>query len=302
MENQSIISILDEEENSKKDLIEENGDIEVNIDSINEINDKEEDESLNPNKKQRKKRRTKDEVEGRNHTCLICQRSYLSYQALTNHTKSKHNPNELIDVKIKTEKKSRGRPKKLFQSTLFLSQYEDKIKNFFELDKRKINKEEQSIDINSILSEIKTKILNQIYTEENKPTNHPILNSLYINEETETDNNSNKNRMIDEIFVEFLKNSLSKTNVVYLEKIILYCCLFRESINKIKNNDNYTGTESGEIIPNMANDYIIYMTDPDKNYPNEDEDKIDIVEYVQYFCYWCHTNGFTNSRLFLNLK
>lgn len=53
----------------------------------------------------KRKRRSKNEVEGRSFVCE-CGKSYLSQPALTNHRKTKH------DFDKNTEKRGRGRPKK----------------------------------------------------------------------------------------------------------------------------------------------------------------------------------------------
>lgn len=53
----------------------------------------------------KRKRRSKNESEGRSFVCE-CGKSYLSQPALTNHRKTKH------DFDKNTEKRGRGRPKK----------------------------------------------------------------------------------------------------------------------------------------------------------------------------------------------
>lgn len=41
-------------------------------------------------KKQKNKRRSKNDQEGRNHKCTLCDKTYLSYPALYTHLKTKH--------------------------------------------------------------------------------------------------------------------------------------------------------------------------------------------------------------------
>jgi len=61
----------------------------------------------NPNEnKIRRKRRSKNELDGRSYVCSHCGKKYLSQPALTNHKKSKHN------YDTEGEKKGRGRPRK----------------------------------------------------------------------------------------------------------------------------------------------------------------------------------------------
>ena len=56
---------------------------------------------------EKKKRRSKKDSEGRSHTCE-CGKSYLSYQALYTHRRSKHADPDKFDQDLK---KKRGRPK-----------------------------------------------------------------------------------------------------------------------------------------------------------------------------------------------
>lgn len=56
---------------------------------------------------EKKKRRSKKDSEGRSHTCE-CGKSYLSYQALYTHKRSKHTDPDKFDQDLK---KKRGRPK-----------------------------------------------------------------------------------------------------------------------------------------------------------------------------------------------
>jgi hypothetical protein len=57
-------------------------------------------------KNRNRKRRSKNDSNGRNHKCPKCGKSYLSQPALTNHIKTKHRND------CKTLIRSRGRPKK----------------------------------------------------------------------------------------------------------------------------------------------------------------------------------------------
>jgi hypothetical protein len=250
-------------------------------------------DSESPLKKTRKKRRTKEELEGRTYLCDLCGKAYFSYPAMTNHKKTKHvpiiksesiAPSESVQVQ---EKKSRGRPKKVNQNEVFVLEYENKIKNFFEDERRKPLQGENNLSsleiesVNNKLNEIKSSVINKLNTfiQENKEVkseegveftvklyesyvDHPILSQVILNEETETDNiSSNKNKTIDDTFTAFLKNSIVKTNFDYLENLMLYICLFRESIIIAKQNEEFTKNESSESIPEFCNDFIKFLAD-----------------------------------------
>lgn len=55
---------------------------------------------------EKRKRRSKNDQEGRSYKCETCNKSYLSQPALTNHIKTKHNVNDPM------YKRGRGRPRK----------------------------------------------------------------------------------------------------------------------------------------------------------------------------------------------
>jgi hypothetical protein len=61
---------------------------------------------MNGLNKQKRKRRSKNDSDGRSFKCVECGKSYLSMPALTNHRKTKH------DFGKDGEKKGRGRPRK----------------------------------------------------------------------------------------------------------------------------------------------------------------------------------------------
>jgi hypothetical protein len=64
--------------------------------------------------KQKHKRRSKNEKEGRIHVCRECGKDYLSYPALYTHMKTKHEGRKPNDADKAATSKTRGRPKKVF--------------------------------------------------------------------------------------------------------------------------------------------------------------------------------------------
>jgi len=61
---------------------------------------------VNKSESKRRKRRSKNEQDGRLYKCQECGKSYLSQPALTNHKKTKHSYDQ------NGEKRGRGRPRK----------------------------------------------------------------------------------------------------------------------------------------------------------------------------------------------
>ena len=119
----------------------------IQINLKNSISLKEEENSQNSEedendklnlKKERKPRRSKEFIEGRNYVCLLCKKAYLSRPALHNHQKTKHEFEEFKSLPISciesnqfnVPMKKRGRPKKN-------QKYQVQIENFFNEPKRK---------------------------------------------------------------------------------------------------------------------------------------------------------------------
>lgn len=284
----------DEERNDKSEISKieksDNSNLEDDADKM---------ESESPIKKPRKKRRTKEEQDGRSYLCDVCGKAYFSYPAMTNHKKTKHVPVLNPESLNQSDKKSRGRPKKLNQTAEYILEYENNIKNFFlKCEKRKpvpvqalgdnTKAPQNNLGIESLnrkLKEIKSRVVNKLNaffqqheqadSSKNKIncnypyksfTDHPILSQVILNEETETDNISSNNlKIIDETLIAFLRNSIAKTNLEYLENLMYYICLFRESINKVNKErdttctDDYTKNETSEGIPEFCNHFIKFL-------------------------------------------
>ena len=88
------------------------------------------------NKDPRKKRRSKNDEEGRGYRCKHCEKTYLSEIALNNHIKTKHA--HLVEI----VNRGRGRPRKNnINGSPVKQSSEIRFKNFFEgsLRKKEIN-------------------------------------------------------------------------------------------------------------------------------------------------------------------
>ena len=278
--------------------------------------------------KVRRKRRSKNEVEGRNFKCPNCGKSYLSAPALFNHRKNKHN------YIIEGEKKGRGRPRK--NNSLNYNMNENKIKfeNFFNNDLRKIknenNNNNQNNDNGDVINlDILKKNVSDIFRQ-CKDTIFPnvdnveyysfyiFLNKNWNKEKTDKyeehgsslkNNNNNiiKSPSLDEVFFYYIKNVISKTNKDYFWFVTKFIITFREYLNKSQNNlinkdfitedkKYYTQIYNAEKIPDMCNDYFIEFMQPN-NYFGLDSNEL--IELIQHFCYWLVCNNYTQSNLTL---
>lgn len=63
-------------------------------------------------KRRRAKRRSKNDLDGRDYKCSFCAKTYLSYPALYTHMKNKHSKGEDAQQLLLNSGRGRGRPKK----------------------------------------------------------------------------------------------------------------------------------------------------------------------------------------------
>jgi hypothetical protein len=74
-------------------------------------------DSLDTDGKQKSKRRSKNDVDGRDFGCKYCDKTYLSYPALYTHMKQKHSKGPDGEVRTPpTSGRGRGRPRKNVRS------------------------------------------------------------------------------------------------------------------------------------------------------------------------------------------
>jgi len=293
MENALKEEINNTEDNNEKD----NNENEL----LNENNEENEGENMIV-KKQRKKRRTKDEIDGRDHICSICQKAYLSNPALTNHQKSKH-PNLEFHPPIALENnKKRGRPKKnLFAN--FIADYDLKIKNLFDYEPRKNTPDNTTELVNSINnfftnhSDIKKELENSKFFHELTINKSDLENKL--ESELETNKESKENSSIDSAFSEFIKFTHNKINDEYFLFLLKFIFLLRKFIILSCESKNETSAAFSDLIPDYSNDFFVYMNDNNFFDVNSDENRLEMVSLMQYLCNWLLENRYTKSRLIL---
>jgi hypothetical protein len=103
----------DEEQDSQNEGDDEEGDGEGADDEGEDDSNEEDGEENDADGKKKQKRRSKNDVQGRDHKCNICDKTYLSYPALYTHMKNKHakGPDGQPLIAINSGR-GRGRPKK----------------------------------------------------------------------------------------------------------------------------------------------------------------------------------------------
>ena len=190
-----------------------------------------------------------------------------------------------------------------------------RFKHFFEKETRK-RREGTEGDFNPIdsvrdvFSSMYQHYKDRIFTKNPVIENHNLLKTV-----TEMIQNSSKNstngegekdqnvmlqyKFIDEIFSKYLEEAYRECNKEYFEFITKFVILFRECINKHK--DDNTGEEystkfNADNVPDMCNEFI---TDFMEGFDYFGLDTMELIDIIQHFCNWLYENKFTTSKLSL---
>jgi len=278
----------------------------------------------------KRKRRSKNDASGRSYTCELCQKSYLSIPALTNHKKTKH-----LDEEANSQKRGRGRPRKNINAGPSVPESAEQKYNeyFYKESRRYLNEGVLNIKdfVTAVFEDIfiknKDKFKSSInYTREDhhpffalilSKTNDVELKQVEESKEESKEKMAEANKTCDEAFYEFLNICKSKTNQEYFKFIFKFVVLFRECINVYKNveletnrevlkeniPDNmkeYTQYYNAETVPDLCNEFVTeFMDRADYFNMNSDTEKFELIEIIQYFCHWLHEYGYTSSKLSL---
>lgn len=111
--------------------------------------------------------------------------------------------------------------------------------------------------------------------------------------------NMSQYRIIDEIFSKYLEEVYRDCNKEYFEFITKFVILFRECINKHKDDstgEEYSTKSNADNVPDMCNEFI---TDFMEGYDYFGLDTMELIDIIQHLCNWLYENKFTTSKLSL---
>ena len=254
------------------------------------------------------RRRSKNETEGRDFFCEICNKSYLSYPALYTHHKIKHETNN------KNLGRGRGRPKKEQNENIIEKNRYNPINITFFAKEERTGKTSLS-EINNCIESSFYEIYHEYNQKKKEIRNmknynsveeHPFLNKLKKDNHDIHKNVINMHEIIDTVFIDYLNKMSTFCNPEYYVKLIKFVTLFREHINiinrKINNNledKDYTEVNDAENVPNYCNTFInqfLYLKGNDNDYSFQKEESIDLIQNI---CYWMYDNNFTSLKICL---
>ena len=256
----------------------------------------------NSHEVQRRRRRSRHVLIGRNFTCE-CGKSYLSIVALNTHIKNKHP--ELIEGK---PKRNKGRPPKYPKKKNEDFEH-SKYNDFFSKNERS-PKDGNSFDILPVVQEVfsfiyKSPNADKMFSKPKSFNDIPVLLNL-ISKNNETTSNAHNEKTCDEVFTEYLINFMNKANREYFSFMLKFILLFREcydlSKNKNKNeNEKKTITNilSSEELPDLSNEFYSEFLGMNDFFGFNSAEKDEIVEIIQHFGIWLFKNGYTKSKISL---
>ena len=278
-----------------------------NVPNGDKANDKSE-ETFEKKNQKTLKRRSKSEIEGRNHQCRYCNKSYLSYPALYTHYKLKHNTNN-------SSGRGRGRPKKeQNENEIEKSRYNPNNLTFFTKEDRtgRIEPSEINKCIDIAFSEIYSDEFKNKRNEMNDMkfyefvNDHPFLSKFKQDVHDTSKNVINEHEKADIVLIDYLNKMSMFCNEQYYIKLIKFVTLFREHVNiyyskidKNKYGEEYTANNDAEDVPDCSNEFITDFLHPDGSDNNFGFSKDESIDLTQNLCYWMYENNFTCSKLSL---
>lgn len=240
------------------------------------------DNHLSSQDKDKKKRRSKNDQNGRNYSCKHCEKTYLSEIALNNHIKTKHA--HLIEI----PSRGRGRPRKNpneHESRDLVQSQETKFATFFETSLRVRIEEEEDYNIitaaqdnfNSIYTRYKEKLFKDI----SSPSDYPLINAQSGNQ-------------VNVCLWKYLENCKDKTNRDYFDFLFKFVVLLREYLFLKK--EDYSEKGITDSIPDEFNEFVSDFMDSNEYFGLELNE---LIEAIQHLGYWIWENHYTSSKLSL---
>lgn len=120
-----------------------------------------------------------------------------------------------------------------------------------------------------------------------------------IEKDPENISNMSQYKSIDEIFSKYLDDIYQDSNRDYFEFVTKFVILFRECINKQKNDqsgEEHTVKSNADNVPDMCNEFI---TDFMEGFDYFGLDTMELIDIIQHLCNWLYENKFTTSKLSL---
>jgi hypothetical protein len=153
--------------------------------------------------------------------------------------------------------------------------------------KDKIFQNNPDLEKHKLLTTI-TEFVNAAKVAENENQNNASVSS-----------NMSHYKNIDQIFSKYLEDVFKDCNKEYFEFITKFVILFRECINKQKDDksgEEHSSKQNADNVPDMCNEFI---TDFMEGFDYFGLDTMELIDIIQHLCNWLYENKFTTSKLSL---
>lgn len=205
--------------------------------------------------------------------------------------KEKHEEDMLINATITENLEAINREKEIRENqNLDIDQINPQYNEFHSMDNDTENLEEQirqnREETQKIIQEIEQ--IHQL-NQENEPMESNKLKADLIQYGT-----------IDQIFAKYLLEVNMECCRDYFDFITKFIILFRECINKMRDNnetpEEYSVSHNADNVPDSCNEFI---TDFMESFDYFGLDTMELIEIIQHLCNWLYENKFTTSKLSL---
>ena len=277
------------------------------------------------------KRRSKNDIQGRNYKCNECDKSYLSYPALYTHKKQKHNGGMPIGKRLSKSNSvvsttpRAGRPPKP------KDRIDARSDKYFDAEEYKASDEKADFLTNyrEVLDEFKLGKLsldNKIFVTQLNSDINPlfqIMRELH-------DNNATSNDLKDKVYTSdyafsyYLYHVCEKANPEFYKDICKFVVLYREAfntygldkliidddpsdelkhhvtnLNKRLTDKSLSEIVNSEYLPDVANDLFVFYQ---FHYKKLGMNKETIKNHTLNFTSWLSKNDLTDAKVIINCE
>eukprot|EP00826_Nyctotherus_ovalis_P039196 TRINITY_DN3746_c0_g1_i17.p1 TRINITY_DN3746_c0_g1~~TRINITY_DN3746_c0_g1_i17.p1 ORF type:complete len:341 (-),score=104.96 TRINITY_DN3746_c0_g1_i17:101-1123(-) len=281
--------------------------------------------------RQKHKRRSKNDLKGRDYQCG-CGKRYLSYPALYTHIKTKHNgqnPKGTNAPQYQT-KRGRGRPRKSNIAIAPVNPVPEVVEEPVESETKEVQKQEEEEEKVEVYNEDETlKKLGALEGEKYEPLvmvenflrqihEDKIPNYLWLQkylrmsaeqEEEKKEELEGPRKTCEQIFAEYICEVGRKVNERFFFILIIFVNAYRQCMDEYgwemtkkykqvtfdERRRSFTAHNDAELVPESSNDFIRYFLPKENPY----FDRNMAIELTRHLCEWLGRNKYTHASISL---
>lgn len=280
--------------------------------------------------RRRHKRRSKNDLKGRDYQCG-CGKRYLSYPALYTHIKTKHNGQNPKGTNAPQyqSKRGRGRPRKSNIAIAPVNPVPQVVTEPVgggakEMQKQEEKKEVKKYDGDEVLKKLGAlegeryeplvmaeNFLRQIH-EDKIPNYLWLQKNLRMGVEQEEEKKEElegPRKTCEQIFAEYVSEQGKKVNERFFFILIIFVNAYRQCMDEYgwemtkkykqvtfdERRKSFTAHNDAELVPETSNDFIRYFLPKENPY----FDRAMAIELTRHLCEWLKKNKYTHASISL---